>query len=93
MLPDKTLRWCDSYRSQGGWAGQNYDTGLCNRILHWELAYLINKAKDFSHTIILEELYWPEFKLLSIPNTKAILTKRISTANTHLQMVLHQFLN
>ena len=76
MLPDKTLRWCDSYRSQGGWAGQNYDTGLCNRILHWEVAYLINKAKDFSHTIILEELYWPEFKLLSMPNTKAILTKK-----------------
>ena len=76
MLPDKTLRWCDSYRSQGGWTGQSYDTGLCNRILHWELAYLINKAKNYSHTIILEELYWPEFKLLSMPNTKAVITKK-----------------
>lgn len=76
MLPDKTLRWCDPYRSQGGWAGQNYDTSLCNRILHWELAYLISKAKEYSHTIILEEMYWPEYKLLDMPNTKTILSKR-----------------
>lgn len=72
MMPGKTLRWRDPY----GWKGQNYDTGLCNRILHWELAYLINKAKDFSYTIVLEELCWPEFKLLSLPNTEYILVKK-----------------
>lgn len=76
MLPDKTLRWCDPYRSQGGWTGQNYDTGFCNRLLHWELAYLINKAKGYSYSIIVEEQYWPELKLLNIPNTKATTTKK-----------------
>jgi len=45
------------------------DTGLCNRIFHWELAYGINKANDFDFDILVEERFFPELKYLNFPNT------------------------
>ena len=71
-----TLRWCEPYRDQGGWMGSNYDTGLCNRIFHWELADIINKKNDYSYTIQVEGMYWPECKLITLPNTEPILSKK-----------------
>jgi len=53
------------------WKGHNRttDTGLCNRIYHWELAYEINKLNDFQFTILLENHWWPELEYLDIPYT------------------------
>lgn len=66
---DRTLRWLEPF---GGRGLLSTDTGLCNRILHWEVAYQINKLHDFKYYILLEEKYWPENKLLDLPTTKTI---------------------
>lgn len=60
----KTLRWLEPY---GGWA--EGDTGLCNRIFHWEIAYEINKNCNFKYKIMLEKLQWPELTLITLPDT------------------------
>ena len=46
-MPDykNTLRWVEPF---GGWEADTEDTGLCNRIFHWEVAYEINKNKKES---------------------------------------------
>jgi hypothetical protein len=62
-----TLRWVEPF---GGWSKDTEDTGLCNRIFHWEVAYDISKNNNFDYQIILEEKYWPEFKLIDLPKTK-----------------------
>jgi len=46
------------------------DTGLCNRIFHWELGYEINKINNFEFTILVENIYWPELNYLSFPYTE-----------------------
>jgi len=56
-------------------SGMEYNpeqTGLCNRIIFWEVAYLFNQINNFDFTILLEKLYWPELNYLSIPNTKGV---------------------
>ena len=62
-LTNKTLRW---YEPFGGWGKLNVnhdhftvnlansDTGLCNRLLHWEQAYLINKNNDYKYKIFVQ---------------------------------------
>jgi hypothetical protein len=65
----KTLRWLEPF---GGWNGHTSDTGLCNRIFHWEVAYELNRHNNWEYLILLEEKYWPETKLLDIPDTKTI---------------------
>ncbi len=67
-MPDykNTLRWVEPF---GGWEADTEDTGLCNRIFHWEVAYEINKNNNFDYHIILEEKYWPEFKLIDLPQS------------------------
>jgi hypothetical protein len=76
----KTLRWCEPF---GNWGPHNkhyesvsdvevQDTGLCNRILHWEVAYSLNKINNFKYKIVLPEIYWPELKLLELPNTTSV---------------------
>tara|TARA_B100000073_G_scaffold77837_1_gene58902 strand:- start:30 stop:1010 length:981 start_codon:yes stop_codon:yes gene_type:complete len=47
-------------------------TGLCNRIIFWEVAYLFNHINNFKFTILLEKLYWSELNYLSMPNTKGV---------------------
>jgi hypothetical protein len=66
---ERTLRWLEPF---GGWKGFTNDTGLCNRILHWEVAYEINRQNGYKYYILLEEKYWPENKLLDLPTTKTI---------------------
>jgi len=65
----RTLRWLEPF---GGWNGHTSDTGLCNRIFHWEVAYEINRHNDYDYNILLEEKYWPETKLIDIPDSKTI---------------------
>ena len=60
----KTLRWTEPY---DGWA--DGDTGLCNRIFHWEIAYEINKNSNYIYKILLEKKHWPELDLISLPYT------------------------
>ena len=64
MEYNKTLRWCEPY---GGWA--EHDTGLCNRILHWEIAHEIAEKHNFEYKIILQKLHWPELDLIYLPNS------------------------
>jgi hypothetical protein len=64
MTFNKTLKWVEPYN---GW--KNEDTGLCNRLLHWEVAYEINKANNFEFEIMLQQRYWPELSLIYLPNT------------------------
>jgi hypothetical protein len=46
------------------------DTGLCNRLFHWEIAQEINKHNNFQFDIVLGESWWPELKeLIDLPNT------------------------
>jgi hypothetical protein len=72
-----TLRWLEPF---GGWGHHNNffdyvtlefgtDTGLCNRILHWEVAEFINEKNDFSYDILLQDLFWPELEILDLPHT------------------------
>jgi hypothetical protein len=60
----RTLRWLEPY---GGWI--EGDTGFCNRIFHWEIAYEINRNCNFSYKIMLEKLDWPELPLIYLPDT------------------------
>jgi len=59
------LKWAEP------WKGHNRttDTGLCNRIYHWELAYEINKLNNFKFTILVENHWWQELEYLDIPYT------------------------
>jgi hypothetical protein len=60
----KTLKWCEPY---DGW--YDTDTGLGNRILHWEIAYKLSKENKFEYEILIQKIYWPEYSLLHIPYT------------------------
>jgi hypothetical protein len=62
----KTLRWFEPF---GGW--NVHDTGFCNRILHWEIAYEINKHNNFQYKILLPKTDWPELEFISLPYTTA----------------------
>ena len=64
MEYNKTLRWLEPY---GGWSEN--DTGLCNRIFHWEIAYELSKQNNFDFKILLQSLHWPELELLYLPYT------------------------
>jgi hypothetical protein len=80
MIYNKTLKWVEPY---GGW--KNEDTGLCNRLLHWEVAYEINKENNFEYEIMLQQRYWPELGLIYLPNTsfvKNIESESIETEKT-----------
>jgi len=64
------LRWKEP------WGGSMLpeDTGLCNRLMHWEIAYGINKANDFKFNILVEQAFWPELQYLDMPYTSIVKT-------------------
>lgn len=67
----KTLRWPEPFDRQMHEIHNSNDTGLCNRIFHWEVAYELNKLSGFQHKIFLEESKWPELKeLINLPDTR-----------------------
>lgn len=68
----------------GGWTsnkdedGIEYnDTGLCNRVLHWEVAYKINEKAGFNYDIVVEKEFWPEYDFITLPSTVASYQKNI----------------
>ena len=76
MLMSRFLIWLEP---NNGWAaskdldGIEYnDTGLCNRVLHWEIAYEINRKLNFQYNILVEREYWPELDFIDLPNTIAL---------------------
>lgn len=77
MYFEKTLRWLEPF---GGWGDHSNffdyvkpefgtDTGLCNRIFHWEIAYYLNEKNGFEYRILLQDMFWPELELLELPYT------------------------
>ena len=64
------LKWVEPH--DGGGYVINKDTGLCNRIYHWELAYEIARLHDFKFKIHLQKIWWPELELLDFPNTDCV---------------------
>lgn len=69
----KSLIWLEP---NGGWTsnkdedGVEYnDTGLCNRLLHWEVAYKVNEKAGFEYNILVEKEFWPEYNLITLPST------------------------
>jgi len=60
------LKWVEP------WGGYNFveDTGFCNRLFHWELAYQLNEINNFKFKILLEDYWWPELEYLELPYTE-----------------------
>lgn len=66
---EKTLRWLEPFHG-----GLNInDTGLGNRLLHWEVGFELLRHNNYSHTLLLQIVYWREFEFMYMPETKAIL--------------------
>lgn len=77
MFFEKTLRWAEPF---GGWGNHSnffdyinpefgMDTGLCNRIFHWEVADYLNEKNNFKYRILLQDMFWPELEILELPYT------------------------
>lgn len=68
------LKWKDPWQRDYTEINVLYDTGLCNRIFHWEIANHINsKFHNNEFTISVEESQWPELEeLITLPNTSVI---------------------
>jgi hypothetical protein len=67
----KTLRWPEPFNRTMHEIHNSNDTGLCNRLFHWEVAYELNRLNNFEYKIILEESKWPELKeLITLPYTR-----------------------
>lgn len=64
------LKWVEPH--DGGGYIVNKDTGLCNRIYHWELAYEISRLHNFNFDIHVQKIWWPEMEFLYLPNTKCV---------------------
>lgn len=86
MYFDRTLRWLEPF---GGWGDHSNifnfttpefgtDTGLCNRILHWEVAYYLNEQNNFQYRILLQDLFWPELEMLELPYTSPVKMDKLS---------------
>lgn len=66
----RTLRWPEPFGRHIDEIHKSNDTGLCNRIFHWEIAQEINKHNNYEFKIYLEGSKWPELKeLIDLPNT------------------------
>lgn len=65
MKHDKSLSWIDD---NNGW--NDFDTGFCNRVVNWEVAYYIKEKLNESHQIVLDRDHWPEVEdFIFLPNT------------------------
>lgn len=60
------LIWTEPWKGSGIF---DKDTGLCNRLFHWELADFINKKNNNEFIIYLESEFWPECEFINLPNT------------------------
>jgi hypothetical protein len=62
------LKWVEPHRGSGYIT--NEDTGLCNRIYHWELGYQIAKINNMK--IEVQKMWWPELEFLNLPLTSCV---------------------
>lgn len=66
---DKTLRWLEPFHG-----GLNVnDTGLGNRLLHWEVGFELLRHNNFDFSLLVQIVYWRELEFLEIPETRAVL--------------------
>lgn len=63
------LKWVEPHFGGGGYV-TNKDTGLCNRIFHWELGYNIAKINNMK--IEVQKQWWPEMEFLNLPLTECV---------------------
>lgn len=54
------------------------DTGLCNRLFHWEICEFINKKNNGLFQMIIEDDFWPEKEFIDLPNANFL-----SKSNLH----------
>lgn len=65
MNLDKSLCWIDD---NNGW--NDFDTGFCNRVVNWEVAYYLKEKFNEDHQILLDREQWPEINdFIFLPNT------------------------
>jgi len=64
-LIKKSLRWSEPF----GGGLHIRDTGLCNRLFHWEVGYELNRLNNYKYKLLLPETYWLELKYLNLPLT------------------------
>lgn len=85
MEPEFTLRWLDPFEN---WGDHNvayfnsryrqnptrHDSGLCNRLFHWELAHMLCEMANVEDriSIILQKKIWPELELIELPYTVGV---------------------
>ena len=62
------LKWVEPHRGSGYIT--NEDTGLCNRIYHWELGYQIAKINNMK--IEVQKKWWSELEFLNLPLTSCV---------------------
>ena len=74
---DRYLRWAEPW---GGCLIPE-DTGLCNRLLHWEIAFHISQENDFAFKILVEQPFWAELSYLDIPITEGIEKRHMRDSN------------
>lgn len=63
-----------SIRLAEPWGGGHYalDTGLCNRLLHWELVYSMVQHTHGDHQIVCLDQHWFELDFIQLPETQLI---------------------
>lgn len=74
MITDSnTIRILEPY---GGWINiynpnqdDNLDTGFGNRLFYWLSTYYLNKKLKNKFKLLVEEPWWPELKIIELPNT------------------------
>jgi hypothetical protein len=63
-------------------AGRYYnDTGLCNRLLFWEIVQIVNKLHNDKFEVVVYDEQWPEKNIFDLPNTKFKPNKDINIEN------------
>ena len=78
VFDNKSLRWGESQGRHLDEIHRSYDTGLCNRIDHWEMGEILNKSHNYDYTIYLDEIHWPEAtELITLPHTKLFSSNEI----------------
>ena len=74
------LKWVEPHRGSGYIT--NEDTGLCNRIYHWELGYQIAKINNMK--IEVQKMWWPELEFLNLPLTSFLFCSLSSHAKNNM---------
>jgi hypothetical protein len=83
IMEAKTFRLVDPYYSWGNhdydWVNRKikenicrYDSGLCNRLFTWEIAYRLVKKENKDRKILVQKRIFPETELIHLPNTETI---------------------